>query len=55
MNNTLYVLTLASVSIMPIQLLTGLYGMNFETDRYASSWRLLCDLTAVGPAPLARC
>eukprot|EP01051_Picozoa_sp_SAG22_P001459 SAG22_NODE_57_length_23647_cov_11.746688_13_plen_486_part_00 len=29
-NATLYVLTITSVAIMPYQLLTGLYGMNFD-------------------------
>jgi Mg2+ and Co2+ transporter CorA len=27
--STLYVLTIASVTIMPIQLMTGIFGMNF--------------------------
>lgn len=30
MNSTLYTLTAATISIMPMQLLTGIWGMNFD-------------------------
>lgn len=32
MNDILFILTITSVIIMPIQTLTGLYGMNFVED-----------------------
>eukprot|EP01043_Picozoa_sp_COSAG02_P071003 COSAG02_NODE_12802_length_1490_cov_1.480230_2_plen_135_part_00 len=31
LGNFLYVLTIATVTILPIQMMTGIFGMNFET------------------------
>lgn len=52
MNRVLYVLTLATTVIIPTQLLSGLYGMNFEEMpelhwkySYAAFWAVLLLLT----------